>query len=102
MKIISAIIGLAFLEAEILAVIWFLTMPGFIASRRGSPRALAIGALGVFGSIFFGIGWVAALVWAFVEPIQPLAIRPLTNWWRWWIVFPPAQLVFAFIVQLMR
>jgi hypothetical protein len=98
MNVISAIYLLFQLEAGILVIIWFVTIPGIVANRRGSPRALAIGALGIFGTIFFGIGWIAALVWALVEPVQPRATRPLTTLWICWLAFPPVQFAVAFAV----
>ena len=44
-------------------------IPGIIATRRKHPYAVFIWLLALVGSLFTaGLGWVAALVWAFIPP----------------------------------
>ena len=60
-------------------VIWLVTllgsMPGHIAEQREHPQADAIKVLGWIGLITMGIGWFAALVWAYTKPMD----RTTTN-----------------------
>ena len=67
--------------AGTLLTIWVMLLPWTIADNRGSPRSTAIGLLGFFGFLVFGIGWFAAIIWAFCEPIKPTQ----KNWgdWAW-------------------
>lgn len=58
-------------------VIWLVTllgpMPGHIAQQRKHPQADAIMVLGWIGLITMGIGWFAALVWAYTKPIERIS-----------------------------
>lgn len=48
----------------------FLLIPSAIGWWRGHPRLGALFALNVLGLVFFGIGWVLALIWAITVPDQ--------------------------------
>ena len=45
----------------------FLLIPTAIGWYRQHPRLGALAALNVLGLIFFGIGWILALIWAVTE-----------------------------------
>ena len=45
-------------------------MPGKTARERGHPQADAIGVLGWLGLLFGGVGWVIAMVWSRMRPLQ--------------------------------
>nr|WP_240906045.1 DUF3302 domain-containing protein [Thiorhodococcus mannitoliphagus] len=51
----------------VLFIIFVHTMPGKIARKRGNAQAEAIEILSLLGLIIFPL-WMAALVWAFVQP----------------------------------
>lgn len=61
----------------ITVVIWLVTllgpMPGKIAKQRNHPQADAISVLGWIGLITLGVGWLIALVWAYMRPIGQVA-----------------------------
>jgi len=46
----------------------FLLIPSAIGWWRGHPRLGALFALNTIGLIFFGIGWIIALIWAATVP----------------------------------
>jgi hypothetical protein len=46
----------------------FLLIPSVIGWWRGHPRLGALFALNTLGLIFFGIGWILALIWAATVP----------------------------------
>ena len=46
-----------------------LLIPTAIAWWRGHPRLGALFALNTLGLLFFGVGWVLALIWAVTEPV---------------------------------
>ena len=46
----------------------FVLIPTAIAWWRGHPRLGALFALNTIGLVFFGIGWVLALIWAATVP----------------------------------
>jgi len=48
----------------------FLLIPSAIGWWRGHPRLGALFALNTIGLIFFGIGWILALIWAATVPAQ--------------------------------
>jgi hypothetical protein len=73
----------------IVIAIWVVLIPHTIAVKRGSPRATAIGLLGFFGSLLWGIGWVAACIWAFCEPIKS---TPPKSWRHTMWMFLPLWL----------
>ncbi len=43
--------------------------PGKKAKERNHPQAEAINVLGWVGLLFGGVGWAAALVWAYTKPV---------------------------------
>jgi Zn-dependent protease with chaperone function len=45
-------------------------MPGKTARERGHPQADAINMLGWLGLLFGGVGWVIAMVWSRMKPLQ--------------------------------
>ena len=46
----------------------FLLIPTAIGWYRHHPRLGALAALNILGLVFFGIGWILALIWAITEP----------------------------------
>lgn len=46
----------------------FILIPTVIAWHRRHPRLGALAALNILGLVFFGVGWVLALIWAVTEP----------------------------------
>lgn len=46
----------------------FLLIPTAIGWYRKHPRLGALAALNILGLVFFGIGWILALIWAITEP----------------------------------
>lgn len=71
------IFALIVLAVIIAVVIWLVTLlgplPGKIAEQRNHPQADAIRVLGWIGLITMGIGWLAALVWAYMRPVGQAA-----------------------------
>lgn len=63
----------------IAVVIWLVSllgpMPGKIARQRQHPQADAIRVLGWIGLLTMGVGWFAALVWAFTNPIDRMTSK---------------------------
>ncbi len=55
-------------------VFLFLFLPTLIAAFRRAPRYAAIVVLNVIGSWFFGLGWIAALIWALVDKKSELVV----------------------------
>ena len=49
----------------------FLLIPTLVGWWRGHPRLGALFALNTLGLIFFGIGWILALIWAATVPDSP-------------------------------
>ncbi len=49
---------------------WLVQLPYQIAKNRGHPNKDAILVLAIVGVLFLGLGWLAALVWAFTAPAQ--------------------------------
>ncbi len=49
----------------------FILIPTAIGWYRHHPRLGALAALNILGLVFFGVGWVLALIWAVTEPGQP-------------------------------
>lgn len=53
------------------------SFPGKKARERNHPQAEAIGVLGWLGLLFGGVGWVVAVVWAYMKPVfVPAAQAP--------------------------
>jgi amino acid transporter len=66
---IFALIVMAILLAVVIWLVVLLgSMPGNIAKKRHHPQTEAIQALGWIGIITAGIGWFAAIVWAYTNP----------------------------------
>ena len=69
------IFALIVLAVIIAVVIWLVTLlgplPGKIAKQRNHPQADAIKVLGWIGLITMGVGWLVALVWAYMRPGEP-------------------------------
>lgn len=67
------IFALIVLAVIIAVVIWLVTLlgplPGKIAEQRRHPQADAIRVLGWIGLITLGVGWLVALVWAYMRPV---------------------------------
>ena len=55
--------------------------PGKKAKERNHPQAEAITVLGWLGLLFGGVGWVVAVVWAYMKPVfapsAPSAAAPV-------------------------
>lgn len=47
--------------------IYIFLMPTTIARRKGLPHKTAIAALNIVGSLFFGTGWLIALIWSLMN-----------------------------------
>jgi hypothetical protein len=43
-------------------------LPTIIATRKNLPHKVPIILVNIFGGMFFGIGWLIALVWCFTKP----------------------------------
>ena len=51
-------------------------LPGKKAHQRNHPQAEAINVLGWLGLLSGGVGWVVALVWAYMKPVfAPVELR---------------------------
>ncbi len=50
------------------AMMPFILIPTAIGWRRGHPRLGLLFALNTLGLLFFGIGWILALIWAATVP----------------------------------
>ncbi len=68
LEIIALIVMLVIVAVVIWLVVLLGSMPGKIARQRGHPQADAIQVLGWIGVITLGVGWLVALVWAYVRP----------------------------------
>lgn len=68
------IFALIVIGVLIAAVIWLVVLlgplPGNVARRREHPQADAIRVLGWIGIVTLGPAWLAALVWAYTNPIR--------------------------------
>ena len=49
----------------------FILIPTAIGWYRHHPRLGALAALNILGLVFFGVGWILALIWAVTEPGNP-------------------------------
>jgi len=50
------------------------SLPGKKAHERNHPQAEAINVLGWVGLLLGGVGWMVALVWAYMKPVfAPIA-----------------------------
>ena len=65
--------GFVILLLLILLGIWLVVelagLPGNKAREREHPQAEAISVLGWLGLVFGGVGWIAAMVWAYTRPV---------------------------------
>lgn len=76
----------------------FYFIPAIIASGRSHPNTVAISVL-TFLAGWTGIGWIAALVWSFTIPSNPVAVaRPIQQR----LVTPPVDPVAVRIGRLER
>src|SRR5210317_539654 len=68
MDIFALIVILVILAAAIWIVVTLGSLPGQIAQEKNHPQAEAINILGWIGILTLGIGWFAAIVWAYAKP----------------------------------
>jgi hypothetical protein len=68
MDIFALIVILVILAAAIWIVVTLGSLPGQIAREKNHPQAEAINILGWIGILTLGIGWFAAIVWAYTKP----------------------------------
>ncbi|OOZ35621.1 superinfection immunity protein [Solemya velesiana gill symbiont] len=54
----------------LLILLFVFLLPTYIASKKNHPYKVAIILVNILGGIFWGIGWLIALVWCFIEPKQ--------------------------------
>lgn len=52
----------------ILILIPVALLPTIIAVRRQHPHKIGIILVNLLGGLFFGLGWLVALVWCYIEP----------------------------------
>lgn len=69
MDIFALIVILVILAAAIWIVVTLGSLPGQIAREKNHPQAEAINILGWIGILTLGIGWFAAIVWAYTKPL---------------------------------
>jgi hypothetical protein len=66
-----------------LLVLWLYveigSYPGKVARQRGHPQADAINVLGWLGPLASGVGWLVALVWAYMTPLADLNATAQAN-----------------------
>lgn len=61
--------GIALLEIlMILIMLPLMFLPTIIAIKKDHKYKVAIILINVFGGMLWGIGWLVALVWCFIEP----------------------------------
>ena len=71
---IFALVVIALLIGFVIWLVVFLgNMPGDIARKHNHPQVQAITALSWVGLITMGVGWLAALVWAYMRPVGQAA-----------------------------
>jgi len=68
MDIFALIVILVILAAAIWIVVTLGSLPGQIAREKDHPQAEAINILGWIGILTLGVGWFAAIVWAYAKP----------------------------------
>ncbi|MEZ8936407.1 superinfection immunity protein [Vibrio splendidus] len=51
-------------------IIYIFLLPTTIARRKDHPHKTAIATLNIVGSLFFGTGWLIALVWSLMNTEQ--------------------------------
>jgi hypothetical protein len=68
MDIFALIVILVILAAAIWIVVTLGSLPGKIAREKDHPQAEAINILGWIGILTLGVGWFAAIVWAYAKP----------------------------------
>jgi hypothetical protein len=52
----------------ILVMIFVYLIPTVIAIRKSHPHKVAITLTNILGGLVFGVGWLVALVWCFIQP----------------------------------
>ncbi len=45
-------------------------LPIIIAVKKNHPHRIPIILVNIFGGLFFGVGWLIALVWCFIVPSE--------------------------------
>jgi hypothetical protein len=68
MDIFALIVILIIVAAAIWIVVTLGSLPGQIAREKNHPQAEAINILGWIGILTLGVGWFAAIVWAYAKP----------------------------------
>jgi len=69
--IIAFVMLVLIIALAIAAVVVLGMLPGKIARRRNHPQAQAINVLSWAGLLLsFGVLWVVALAWAYVQPLR--------------------------------
>ena len=63
----------------LLVVLPLALLPTFIAIKKEHPYKVPIILVNIFGGLLFGIGWLVALVWCFIEPTKPQALLQSAN-----------------------
>ena len=59
---------------QLIVVFLFLVvfpLPTYIALKKKHPHKLPIILINLLGGLVYGVGWLVALVWCFVEPKTP-------------------------------
>lgn len=52
----------------LIVLIPLLLLPTIIAAMRDHPHKVPIILVNILGGLVFGLGWVVALVWCFIQP----------------------------------
>ncbi|KKC98617.1 superinfection immunity protein [Photobacterium halotolerans] len=63
--------GIVDLVVVILAIFLFF-LPTIIAINKKHPHRIAIIATNLIGGLFWGVGWLIALVWCLIRPSKEL------------------------------
>ena len=45
-------------------------LPTIIAVKKDHPHRIPIILVNILGGLFFGVGWLIALIWCFIEPSE--------------------------------
>ena len=75
LDIFALVVMLVLIGVVIWLVVLLGPLPGKIARQRSHPQSDAIMVLGWVGLVTLGIGWFAALIWAFTKPFSDAALR---------------------------
>ncbi len=69
LKIFALIVILVLIAAAIWIVVKLGNLPGQLAKNRDHPQTEAIQILGWIGLLTLGVGWLVAIVWAYMKPL---------------------------------